>query len=556
MSAESKLARAIRSRAREQLRRSRDLWSDYKQMRGSRLRRVLKRLRFLIYFYPLVGLTALGQRNGPDLPMVVITLYSAATILTRAAGFSTALYSSGDLAFYMHVPVSDRRFFDHQFGKFLRASFVVWFFAFVVFTYVAAFSVTGPMRWLAAIAAATLHWLLVASLALFCQWIVPRWRVANLSIPLYGLAFGALFLPPEWIEKLRTAILPLPTAWIPAIFQQGILRGHSSSIWLLVPAVATIALLPATLARLRNNYPRFDIVYPLMAGSATAEMEEDEFLEPWTPRADDEAERDNEQPKFRPPAIILPKFDWNAQGWIERTAARVLGSERQLQVEFLAGDQVNWTKAWYKGLKITGVGALLTLTWPGTPLWVSWAIGVIGFMFMLPLAAGTWPAMHPRVAGGTGVIPMHAVVPLSFSQMSRAMLSVSLARFLAGVPFLFAYGAVLGWRAGLPVLISLGISLRVLIVLLSFQPYAILFRHSETTNDSQSIKFGRLVFLIVLFFLALGWLACVILFFVLNAHAEQTFLIVAMVGLFAFSTVSWLLYKRLYNRSIDVLRTM
>jgi len=197
------LARVIRKQAKERLRGSRFLWSDYKKMRGSRLRRGLNRLRFLLYFYPLVLLAGVAQRHGPALPLLLLTLYSVATIFARGAQHSNALYASGDLAFFMHLPVPDPQFFDCQTRNFFWSSLIVWFFAFVAFLYVSILSISGPMLWVAPLAGATFQWLLVVSLALLVEWLAPAWVGVNVGLPFYGLAVAALFVPPAWIEAFK-----------------------------------------------------------------------------------------------------------------------------------------------------------------------------------------------------------------------------------------------------------------------------------------------------------------------------------------------------------------
>src|SRR5262249_33176150 len=201
--------------------------------------------------------------------------------------------------------------------------------------------------------------------------------------------------------------------------------------------------------------------------------------------------------------ITLPVIDWKTLGWIERLAARCLGSDRRQQAEFLAGDQIGWSASWKLGLKIAGVGALLTLAVPYIPLWIPWTVGVIAFLCILPMAGGAWIGLQPHAAGGTRVTPVNAIAPLSFSQTSRIMITVNLLRMLTGLPFFLGYGLLLGWQTREAVAESFAISLRVFIVLVSLQPYAILLRHSEGTNDSRVLKLRSIVTLLLLIVLAI-----------------------------------------------------
>jgi hypothetical protein len=555
------LARAIRKRGRQRLRGSRLLWKDYKKMRGSRLRRGLNHLRFLVYFYPLLILGVVSQRHGPDLPLLLLTLYSAATILTRATQHSSALYRSGDLAFFMHLPVPDAQFFDYEARKFFRSSLAVWFFAFVAFAYVSFVALKGTMFWVVPLAGATLQWLLVVSLVLLLEWMAPAWVAIKVGIPLYVVAFAVLFVPADWIGALKNAAIPLPTAWVPYIFEQGLLRGQSASLLFLFPVIAIVAALPLSLRRLRQTYPHSAIVYPLMTGSVTVDNEDLDCRDQvqWPEVAETVGEQREVHARFRPSPIQLPAIDWNSLGWIERIAACWLGPVRRRHAEFLCADQMSWSGQWQVGLKIAGAGALLLVIWKDVPIWIPWTVGVIAGMVLLPLAGGTWPGMQPRPAGGTHVMPVYATVPLSFTQISRVLATVNLLRFLVVLPLLLAYGSLLGWRAQMPFGDSLWMAARVFIFLLSLQPFAIFLRHSEGTNDTRSLKLHTFAAVLVLLALVVAYLACAIGFFLISAWAppQESALIGvgSVIGMFLFSVLSWLLYRRVFNRGrIDLLR--
>ena len=65
--------------------------------------------RMLILLGGMLLLAGIAQRHGPTLPLLLLSLYSMATIFARGAQHSSALYRSGDLAFFMHLPVPPER---------------------------------------------------------------------------------------------------------------------------------------------------------------------------------------------------------------------------------------------------------------------------------------------------------------------------------------------------------------------------------------------------------------------------------------------------------------
>ncbi len=149
------LAQAIRKLAREKLRASKARWKEYKRARPSVLDRIRKRLGLIGLFYGAAILLGLARHSGPKAPLLLLALYSAATVVGRSNALFNTLYRSGDLAFYMHVPVTDKHFFGYVWRNFLKSSLWVWFYSFLAFGYLTVISKLGPIGWTAAIIAST-----------------------------------------------------------------------------------------------------------------------------------------------------------------------------------------------------------------------------------------------------------------------------------------------------------------------------------------------------------------------------------------------------------------
>jgi len=131
------LARKIKRLSREQLRASKTLWNEYKRIRRSGLRRIRQHLGLIGLIYLAVIFGVFVRHSGRKAPLLLLALYCAASVLGRANALSNALYRSGDLAFFMHAPVTDAQFFEYEWRRFLKSSLLVWFYSLLAFGYLA-----------------------------------------------------------------------------------------------------------------------------------------------------------------------------------------------------------------------------------------------------------------------------------------------------------------------------------------------------------------------------------------------------------------------------------
>src|SRR5260370_37250778 len=156
--------------------------------------------------YGGVILLALARDNGPKAPLLLLALYSAASVVGRSNALSNTLYRSGDLAFYMHVPVTDKHFFSYVWRRFLKSSLWVWFYAFLAFGYLTVISKPGPTGWTAAVIASTLQWLLLVSLVVVVELFPPSGQKTKIGLSLYLLTCGAIILPEAWVTVACRAL--------------------------------------------------------------------------------------------------------------------------------------------------------------------------------------------------------------------------------------------------------------------------------------------------------------------------------------------------------------
>jgi hypothetical protein len=552
------LAQEIRKLAREKLRASKALWREYKRTRPSVLDRIRKRLGLIGLSYGAVILLALARHSGPKAPLLLLALYSAATVVGRSNALFNTLYRSGDLAFYMHVPVTDKHFFGYAWRNSLKSSLWVWFYSFLAFGYLTVISKLGPIGWTAAVIASTLQWLLIVSLVVVVELLPPSWPKTKIGLSLYLLTFGAIFLPEVWVTLAWRALLPLPTAWIPHIFERGVLNHESGSLYLLIPILLFLVSLPLTSRRLRERYPIVEPTYPL-ASNAVADVERDDD-EIGLVREEDRQSRSTEATSnLRVTPEPLRGLDWNSSGWIEGLAGHLLNEREKKSADFLCGGHLGlWSDLWRIGLKVAATGVVALLLPKLFAPWIGIAIGAISSSFALPVIGGRWEGMQLVTLSGT-VRPACAGIPLSYTEMSRVLAKINLLRYAAWLPIFLVYGALLAWRLQMAPLLGIKVAAEVLLVLISFQPILIVGHHSYGTNDTKRLNLHSIVAILVIGSIGIAYAVCLTIVFIAMEWAPEGSrvvpAVVAATGMFFCSLLIWFCYRLFYNRGrLDTMR--
>jgi hypothetical protein len=550
------LAQEIRKLAREKLRASKALWKEYKRTRPSLLDRIRKRLGLIGLSYGAAILLGLARHSGPKAPLLLLALYSAATVAGRSNALFNTLYRSGDLAFYMHVPVTDKHFFSYAWRKFLKSSLWVWFYSFLAFGYLTVISKLGPIGWTAAVIASTLQWLLILSLAVTVELLPPSWPKTKIGLSLYLLTFGAIFLPESWATLAWRALLPLPTAWIPHIFERGVLNHESGSLYLLIPILLFLVSLPLTLRRLRETYPIVEPSYPLASNAAVdAERDDDEIgavgEEDW--RSTEATSNLHVTPAH------LRGLDWNSSGWIEGLAGHLLNEREKKSADFLCGGHLGlWSSLWRLGLKVTAIGIVALLLPQLFAPWIGIAIGAVASSFALPVIGGRWEGMQLVTLSGT-VRPACAGIPLSYTEMSRVLAKINLLRYAAWLPIFLVYGAMLAWRLQMVPLLGIKVAAQILLLLISFQPILIVGHHSYGTNDTKRLNLHSIVAILAIGSIGIAYAVCLTIVFIATEWAPEGSravpAVAAATGMFFCSLMIWFCYKLFYNRGhLDTMR--
>jgi len=558
------LARAIRRSARERMRSSKALWQDYRRMRWARWRR-LQIKRWVIILYPVLLVAVVGRNASSELLFVLLSLYCTATIFVRSVRFETTLYRSADLALFMLFPVKDSNFFDYEWARFLRSSLLVWFSAASVFVLL-VFRQHSPYgkNLVVALVAATLQWLLVVTFCVILHLLPQRFMSGRVGFLLYALAFSSIFLPGRLLETLKTVVALLPTAWIPWVFERGVLAHDASALPRVIGAAVLVAFLPLGYQRLRKAYPRVELVYPLLGAGAGVLHEEEGFDEDSRESTGNETgdlglESVTRKTVAAPAPIHLPFLDWETSGWIERLAGRWLNRREQQVAAFLCGGRLgHWSKSWRFGLKVAAVGIVTMFLTMLLPLWVCFVAGLAATLSAVPVFGGRWDGLQLTASSGT-VGPAYAGLPISYSEITRVLFKINLVRYAVWIPVFLLYAAALGALTEHSWSLGLRMGLEILAILLSAQWIFIMGHHASGTNDTKRLTWHSLVGIVTVLLISMLYIVCFCSFiFAMGLESSEPGVGIAaasLVGMIIFSWLDWFVYKLFYNRGrIDLMR--
>ena len=549
------IVRAIRKSARARLRLSRSSWREYKRSRGPFYRRSFPGGRRLGQIYVLAIVVFAAQHRDPRFALFVLALYSTATVLQRAHAFQQSLYHSFDLAFFMHCPVADRKFFSHAWRSMLKSSFSIWLSAFGVFALLVVRSEMSPRFWFLAVIASALHWLFLLSLILIADRFVPTRQLMRISLPLYILTFASFFAPDFFVRATWTPVSFLPTAWIPSLLERAAFANESPRIFLIIPALGIIALLPPLYRSARSRYPRWELQYPIAL--FVANEEDDSDVSASGPQYEVDALKQPLRLFSEPQTVSLARLDWNSSSWLEKIAGKSLNAAEKATAGFLLGGQLgSWSRGWSLGVRVAAAG-LAVLLFPVIPMFVGILIGLVGTGFAVPLFGGSWLGLQLVPTYGTVRLAC-AGLPVSYTLASRAIAKINSIRLITWLPAFLLYGAAIAWREAMPFQFGLWMAIRVFFALFSLQPILILGKHSQGTNDSRQVNFHSVIFLLAALFLGTIYVGCSIAFVVVPSASTEPhpiLLTTFAVAMISSSFLLWSTYRIFYDRGrLDTIR--
>ena len=530
---------------RRKLRGSKVLRREYRRRSDTR-RRILR--RFFAPFSPIVyvafavvPLLRLHEGLGDDASGVALNLAAfmwTGVALIRSELFAVRLRGGWYLEMLLRYPVGDRTIFRHMLIRFLMGTALPAAFYIAGSMYLINWQ-HGELDWNGAawaVLAGIVQTLASLALGFALADRFPRGRVGLVGVLLFsvsfGFAFGCEWVAPFLLGMKHWLLWATPAGW-------AILMMHESQ-WLWLLPLALLALVGLwNVQRLQTAYqaPELESLLP------PAEVAEN-F----------EAVSPSELAKLT--GMITAKeflrdIDWEKQPWIEQFVARWLSVRERLLTEFLLGGRApQWTKHWQGALKLALVGMALTFVPGSLGVWL-----VIGSFGMAALRATSslldeWQGLQATYRHGPG-IPIYALLPCGFWEITRTLTKVNLIRGLTWLPSLVVCGAVAAWRLGFTPMEGASFGARLSAIELLGQPIAITLLFSSRTNDTRTLRQRW------------GWMQGLLLVVALLSVTT------ALITLFAPATVAWVaalafglcavgclgLYARWYHRGAFDLMT-
>ena len=556
---------SLRRRVRAELRKSPELWREYKIHR--KVRRPRQYTWLLRLLGPLLVCSAvLGGRASILVGLSILTLYATGSAFLRAVQLLRGLWVSGELLICAPLPIPDEDFFRYQWRRFLAASaWMLWAFA-VVYVLIAIAPGRGPDRAVPAFLLASAQWaVLVGSAAALAAWF-PRRKLSGIGLSFCIAAIALAFARTPAREILESTsgriLLALPAGWVGFAFLGGVLRGAPLALAWAAPAAAGLALLVLAKRRLAAGYRLREIHMPRPAAELLLEQEvrsalERESRETPADPAETAARRDDyyramplaNVDSIRDRAFLTPDIRPYA-GPLERLFARWLTARERSLAEVMMGPKLGLRSKFKTGALVSGFGVAFALLDRGRTPVVHAVVAIV--LGLLLLDAG-WPGFRLYSCAGK-FMPAHAVWPVGYREVSRLYFKLAAVRILAWLPLGLAYGAAAGSIA--PMLGPWGgmeFALKVAWLAAAAQPLLMAGRYSSGTNDTSPLTargcFGLLLPAAGVMVPLLGSLAGL---FTLSLP----FSILSGAGMALVSLGFWAYYGFLYERCrLDVLRS-
>lgn len=439
----------------------------------------------------------------------VVALWGVGCAFNLANRLLTTLYGAPDLPLLAYHPISDQTVFDWQWAKCRRFSF--WYLADfgVAYAMIAGLTYHTQQAWLTVPVLAVVGWLTVLALAAFMAAYFPSWLRFPLGLPVFGTLFLVALswssLPAslqDWIQESSGFVgVVLPTGWLGHAIRHGLAEGWTIHFLILVPAAAVVMLLKPARNRLRTRYQFLSLEHGSVssaviqpAGMAGEHLDESSaaFLPgrsvpPTTSVSEIEEGISNRS--------FLDALNWSQLGFLERIGSRWLSPRERLIAESMSAGVPCWTALWRRGGKmLLWVSVLTLLLAQGVREAGKWVLiygGILAGIHVVPLGSVLSRTFFSHVQGGVK-LAFHAGFPVGFREIARASLMVSFIRWVAAIPLVLAYAALLGWYLARNPVAGIGVGVRGLLLVLVTQPAIVALQFSSGTADTARVTLRTL----------------------------------------------------------------
>lgn len=572
------LQKRIRQRIRKEQRRRTKVWRS--------ILRFAKRLRqfgagcFLIVILTLVAARFLTVADKTEVVLVFATLFTVLAVMGRTRGLQSEFRYSDEVLRSSLLPVSDSYVFRRIWRRSLLSSGFTLYLLFALYASLACFGQFDRVVWLQIAAAAIAQWLAVLSLSTCCLAYWPSRRVdLRLSLPfvvlLAAFLFSADFVAANVQSVAAWILLAIPTGWPAGAFHSVIADSPIPTWGFVMGAVALLLPLPFAYRRLKRSYCVREFEFHGVYGTGAvldwhaAKRSPQPTGQPTPSRARPSSSGSSRGPK-RPPRPFVPRpterdwtvrsvldlmwtgLPWQQSGWIERVVARCLTPRERSIAEILTGGSwscpLHWTRSWRRSAVLLFISLVAILALPLSQDWTWIVFLLIGGCALAgaPVFGGDWPRLPLETSD---VSNTYRILPISYRETSRVILTVNGLRCLAWLPLAVLGGAFGAWKNGMSPYWGAILAVKLTYVVVVLQTIPIVLRFDQGTRHPWRPKQEAIALAAALLILAI-MIAGLFLLFATSPWLTAAGAVVVAVS----SYLEWLIYERWYEYGpVDVL---
>lgn len=453
----------------------------------------------------LVPLMIVGSASGasPSLVAGFLSVWTLAITLMRAGQVVAQFLPGPALWTYYCLPVENDAVFRRQMSMVFRSA--VWLgIDWLAFGLPMAVRHESASAWIAIVVFAGAQALTALALACALARWQPRFPFAGVGLILAaGMWIVVQFADRAGAEAavqplLRGMMLGTPGGWLATAHLNLLAGGVVGWIAPLAAIAAGVVLLRRMLA-LGSSRFRMEEIFGYDSADAECTFHEPEL----THRDDVDAAEDSSIEPLRTTHTTPAASDHNAwrakvdaalsgppglalfhRGGIERQATRLLSVRDRVLIDVLRPQGSPWVKAWLTSFALISMAAVVRAAGYNQE-WLVW-LSVVGLVAgALPLLGGRWTGLDV-VPSANGVIGVYAYYPLSFFSIAWLILRLNVLRCILAVP-LVLMAVRFGFTAiPLPWIQTLGLTAKIMSVILAIAPLSVLMAFSKSTNDTSA----------------------------------------------------------------------
>ena len=360
------------------------------------------------------------------------------------------------------------------------------------------------VQWCLAMILAVLSWALLLALTLLCAARLPRvhYQIITSGVFLFGFALllicqvmGTVVL--HFIDTIAPVLnMILPTGWVPSLFQLLLPDREWMIVGLIIPIALVIWTIKNSLGRLQNRLKFREYLIPeasdQIPGSESDSVEVKNGTAQLSRMGATAIEEIIQSRQF-----LLQE---QPQGWLEKRLWEWLNPRERSVAEFAFPRGFQITKRWGKILRnfllmvLVGFGV-------GTvnPTLEIWPFGFGLFMTYLQALNQLWAngaAFQVMLISGVK-IPMYAVYPITFLELSRTLFKLAIIQLPLFVVYAMGCAIVITHLATTPIVFGLIIGFKAGILFFAGRFITMALAFSACTNDSTRFRIPNITLVLI-----------------------------------------------------------